>query len=128
MISQEMVAEICRLFEVEGWRRHTIARQLGLHHSTVDRALRRAGALPERGIATRWRSTLDPYVAFVRAQFERYPRLPASTLYGMVRERGYPGSEVTFRHRIALLGLRPRVAPEAFLTLRTLPGEQAQVD
>jgi transposase len=127
MISAELAAEIRRLFEFEGWRRHTIARHLGLHHGTVHRALQRAGVWSERKTPRR-RSTLDPYVAFVRDTLERYPRLPASTLYEMVRRRGYPGSGVTFRHRLALLQLRPRRAPEAFLSLRTLPGEQAQVD
>lgn len=127
MISGDLAAEIRRLFEVEGWRRRTIARHLGIHHGTVDRALRRAGVLPERTVVRR-ASKLDPYIPFVRATLEQYPRVPASALYEMVRRRGYPGSVVTFRHRIALLGLRPRVAPEAFLTLRTLPGEQAQVD
>jgi DNA-binding transcriptional regulator LsrR (DeoR family) len=43
MISAELAAEIRRLFEFEGWRRHTIARHLGLHHGTVHRALQRAG-------------------------------------------------------------------------------------
>lgn len=127
MISQEIAAEIRRLFEVEGWRRHTIARHLGLHHGTVDRALRRVGAFSEVQ-ARRRSSALDPYVPFLRATLERYPRLPASTLWEMARRRGYPGGQSTLRHRIAQLGLRPRVAPEAFLTLRTLPGEQAQVD
>lgn len=127
MISDDLAAEIRRLFEVEGWRRQTIARHLGIHHGTVDRALRRAGVLPKGGTVRR-RSMLDLYVPFVRATLERYPRLPASTLYEMVRRRGYPGGADYFRHRINLLGLRPRVAPEAFLSLRTLPGEQAQVD
>jgi transposase len=127
MISNHLATEIRRLFEVEGWRRHTIARHLGLHHATVGRALRRAGVLAECD-AVRRRSMLDPYVSFVHATLERYPRLPASTLYEMVRGRGYPGGADYFRHRISLLGLRPRLAPEAFLSLRTLPGEQAQVD
>lgn len=127
MISGEVAAEIRRLYEVEGWRRHTIARHLEIHHGTVERTLRRCGILPE-GAVRRRRSRLDPYVAFVRATLEKYPRLPASTLHEMVRRRGYPGGVDYFRHRIGLLGLRPRVAPEAFLSLRTLPGEQAQVD
>ena len=41
----------------------------------------------------------------------------------MVYERGYRGSPEHFRHVIA--GMRPRPAAEAFLRLRTLPGEQA---
>ena len=44
----------------------------------------------------------------------------------MVRERGYPGAPDHFRALVALL--RPRPAAEAYLRLRTLPGEQAQVD
>jgi transposase len=44
----------------------------------------------------------------------------------MVHERGYRGSPEHFRHVIA--GMRPRPAAEAFLRLRTLAGEQAQVD
>ncbi|RMG59341.1 MAG: IS21 family transposase, partial [Gammaproteobacteria bacterium] len=52
--------------------------------------------------------------------------LTASRLYAMVRERGYPGGPDHFRHQLA--HYRPRPQPEAFLRLRTLPGEQGQVD
>ncbi|HEV3390097.1 MAG TPA: helix-turn-helix domain-containing protein, partial [Solirubrobacteraceae bacterium] len=41
MIRPELVAQIRRLFAVEGWRYNTIARHLGVHHSTVRRALAR---------------------------------------------------------------------------------------
>jgi transposase len=44
----------------------------------------------------------------------------------MVRQRGYPGGPDHFRRVVARL--RPRPPAEAFLRLRTLPGEQAQVD
>jgi transposase len=44
----------------------------------------------------------------------------------MVRERGYTGGPDHFRHLVACH--RPRPAAEGFLRLRTLPGEQAQVD
>jgi transposase len=44
----------------------------------------------------------------------------------MVTERGYVGSVDHFRHFIALH--RPKPKCEAYLRLRTLPGEQAQVD
>jgi hypothetical protein len=43
-----------------------------------------------------------------------------------LRERGYRGSGDHFRHLIACY--RPRPAAEAYLRLRSLPGEQAQVD
>ena len=44
----------------------------------------------------------------------------------MVGERGYVGSASHFRRLVA--GMRPRRPAEAYLRLRTLPGEQAQVD
>jgi hypothetical protein len=44
----------------------------------------------------------------------------------MARERGYRGSPDHFRHLIACH--RPRPKAEAYLRLRSLPGEQAQVD
>ena len=44
----------------------------------------------------------------------------------MVHERGYRGGPDHFRHLVACH--RPRRPAEAYLRLRTLPGEQAQVD
>jgi transposase len=123
MISAELEAEIVRLHTLEGWPVGTIATHLGIHHSTVERALARNGAPRRR---RRRASMLDPYMDFIRQTLERYPRLPASVLHRMVRQRGYPGGEDHFRHRIS--ELRPRRPAEAYLELRTLPGEQAQVD
>jgi len=56
----------------------------------------------------------------------KFPELSAVRLFGMVGARGYRGSGEHFRHLIA--GMRPRPPAEAYLRLRTLPGEQAQVD
>ena len=123
MIRPEVAAEVVRLFTVEGWKMGTIARHLGVHHSTVARALERRGLRSER---KRRSSMIDSFIPFIRDTFERYPRLPASVLYRMVRARGYRGGEDHFRHRVA--ELRPRRAAEAYLELRMLPGEQAQVD
>lgn len=129
MIPARLVAEIRRLFRVEGWRRGTIARHLGLHHGTVTRALERAGDLCGQTAGVQRRaSRLDPFVPWLRRELERHPRLAASVLYEMACRRGYVGGPDHFRHRVAQLGLRPRRSAEAFLELDTLPGEQAQVD
>ena len=127
MISPRLEAEIRRLATIEGWRRGTIARHLGVHHSTVRRALARAGGESSRAPAQR-PSMLDAFVPWIQKVLERYPKLPATQLHEMARRRGYPGGPDHFRHRIAELGLRPDQPPEAFFALRTLPGEQAQVD
>jgi len=127
VISPRLEAEIRRLATIEGWRRGTIARHLGVHHSTVRRALARAGGECSRAPAQR-PSMLDAFVPWIQKILERYPKLPATQLHEMARRRGYPGGPDHFRHRIAELGLRPDQPPEAFFALRTLPGEQAQVD
>ena len=76
-ICAELEAKILRYFHVEKWLVGTIARQLGLHHGTVDRVLSQAGlpklARPHRA------SLLDPYLPFVRATLEQYPTLAATT-------------------------------------------------
>jgi transposase len=123
-ISQELEAKILRYFHVEKWQVGTIATQLGVHHGTVDRVLSQAG-LPKAERPHR-ASLIDSYLPFVLQTLKQYPKLTASRLYAMVRERGYSGGEDHFRHLIA--HHRPRPQPEAYLRLKTLPGEQGQVD
>jgi transposase len=124
MISRTLEAEIVRLHQVEGWRKGTIARQLHLHHDTVRRVLWQSGIPAAREHLKR--SALDDYLPFIEETFAKYPTLRASRLYQMVRERGYGGSSDHFRHLVARH--RPRPAAEAYLRLRTLPGEQGQID
>ncbi len=123
-ITREREAQILRLYHVERWRVGTIARQLGLHHGTVARVLAQAG-LPPLGRPLR-ASMIDPYLPFIRETLAKFPRLTASRLYLMVRERGYGGGPNHFRHLIGLN--RPRPKAEAYLRLRTLPAEQMQCD
>ena len=123
-IPPDLEAQILRYYHVEKWRVGTIARQLHVHHGTVARVLAQAG-LPRIGPPAR-RSRIDPYLPFIHQTLEKFPTLTASRLYAMVHERGYRGSRDHFRHLIACH--RPRPAAEAYLRLRSLPGEQAQVD
>lgn len=123
-VAAELEAEILRLRAAEQWPIGTIATQLGVHHGVVRRVLEQAG-LPKPTVSPR-PSMVDPYLPFIRATFERYPKLTASRLYQMVKARGYAGSEAHFRSRVRKL--RPRPPAEAYARLSTLPGEQAQVD
>jgi transposase len=124
VIPAELEAEILRLHYAERWPIGTIARQLGLHHSTVRRVLAQAGIAAGRQSSRR--SIADPYLDFIAQTLERYPRLSAARLFAMVQGRGYGGGPDHFRSVVARL--RPRRPAEAYLRLRTLPGEQAQVD
>ena len=123
-IDKKTRAEILRLHHAEKWKIGTIASQLGVHHITVRRVL--ADDEVPRHMRRQRRSKLDPFMPFIRQTLAKYPMLPASRLYEMVRKRGYQGSPSHFRNMIALV--RPKPAAEAYLRLKTLPGEQAQVD
>jgi transposase len=120
----DIEAQILRFYHAEKWTIGTIARQLHIHHSVVRRVLAQAG-LPRVGPPPR-PSKIDAYLPFIRQTLESFPTLTASRLYVMAYERGYRGSPDHFRHLIACH--RPRRKAEAYLRLRTLPGEEGQVD
>jgi transposase len=124
MIGKETEAEIVRLYYGEKWPIGTIATQLGVHHTTVQRVLQHTGV--EAKVVAPRPSMADPFVPFIVEQLVKYPRLKASRLFEMVKERGYTGGAEHFRRIVGRH--RPRKAAEAFQRLRTLPGEQAQVD
>ena len=124
MIPPAQRADIRRLFYAEHWPVGTIAATLGIHHETVQRAIEQdRGIHPGPQIRP---STLDPYKAFITATLEQYPRLRATRLFAMLRDRGYPGSVVQLRRYVR--AVRPAARAEAYLRLDTLAGEQAQVD
>ncbi len=81
--------------------------------------------LPRTGAVLR-PSQIDAYLPFIHETLKKFPSLTASRLYAMAYERGYRGSHDHFRHLISLH--RPRPVAEAYLRLRTLPGEQGQCD
>jgi transposase len=122
MIDPETHVQIRRYFYAEHWKIGTIASQLGIHKDTVRHAIEADRF--HRGQALR-ASIIDPYLEFVRQTLDQHPRLRATRIYQMIRDRGYTGSVVQLRRSVARL--RPP-AREAFLRLHTFPAEQAQVD
>jgi transposase len=124
MIALVQRAEIRRLFYAEHWPIGTIADALGVHHLTVRRTLNRdRGIHPGPQIRP---SQLDPYKAFIAATLEQYPRLRATRLWAMLRDRGYPGSAVQVRRYVRTV--RPAAHAEAYFRLDPLIAEQGQVD
>jgi transposase len=123
-IAPDLVAQILRLHTVEKWRVGTIARQLHVHRDAVRRVL--AGNCAPVHTSPLRASRIDPYRPFLLATLAKFPTLTAARLHAMVLERGYVGAPSHFRLLVA--GMRPRPAAEAYLRLRTLPAEQAQVD
>lgn len=126
MISKEREAEVLRLYHAEKWKIGTIAAQLGIHHGTVRRALQRAGGFARSEGRKSQSSIAEAYIPLIVETLKQYPKLPASRLYAMAKERGYPGGPDHFRRVVSWH--RPRPILEGYLRLRTLPGEQGQVD
>jgi len=122
MIDAETRARIRHYFFAEHWKIGTIAQELRVHPDTVRHAIEsqrfnQAQAL-RAGVA-------DPYMAFIGQTLDQHPRLRATRIYQMIRERGYAGSLVQLRRVVARLRPAHR---EPFLRLITFPAEQAQVD
>ena len=121
MINLETVNRIRQLHYAEHWPVGSIAKEMGLHHETVRRSLSdapRTKPLPRP-------SRFDPYVDYAREVLAKYPRLTATRLWFMLRDRGLALSVRQVRDKIA--ELRP-ARHEAFLRRRTFPGEEGQVD
>lgn len=108
-INEQLRSNILRYHFVEHWRVGTIATQLGVHHSSVERIISQAG-MPKIERAKR-ASIIDPYLPFIHDTLAQYPKLSAARLYQMVQSRGYNGGPSHFRQWIAQL--RPRKVPEA---------------
>jgi len=122
MITPETRVQIRRYFYAEHWKIGTIAQALNIHPDTVRRAIeveRFQHAEPLRP------SIVDPYLPLVRETLEQHPRLRATRLYQMIRDRGYSGSVEQLRRVVARLRPQPH---EAFLRLQVFPAEQAQAD
>jgi transposase len=122
MISPETRAQIRRYLYAEHWTVGTIASELGVHPDAVRNAIE---AERFKNVQPMRPSLLDPYTEFIRQTLDQHPRLRATRIYQMIRDRGYSGSIAQLRRTVS--GLRP-LSREPFLKLQVFPGEQAQVD
>ena len=116
-------AEIRRLYYAEHFRVGTIVTQLGVHHDVVRRVL---GLLDPRRVPSPRPSLVVPFADFIDETLRIYPRLRATRLFDMVKERGYEGSVRTLREHVATV--RPVPRAEVFLRTDAMIGEQAQID
>jgi len=124
MLPIEQQVRIRRLFFAEHWKVGTICAELGLHADAIKRAIEsdrfNARVQPARP------SMLDPYKAFVIDTLDSHPRLRATRIFEMLRQRGYRGGIALLRCYVKQV--RPASTKEAYLRLQTMPGEQGQVD
>jgi transposase len=123
LISKETVVQIKSLSR-EGWKIGSIAKELGIHPTTVQRHLDKSVS-KEPSDESAKASLLDPWISLLETTLEKHPTVRATRLQSMLRERGYKGSIYPIR-RFCRKNRSGR--QRAFLDLSFTPGEMAQVD
>jgi len=85
MISPEIRARIRRYFYAEHWKVGTIASELGVHPDAVRNAIESERFRSSKPLGA---SIVDPYIEFIRHTLDQHPRLRATRIYQMIRDRG----------------------------------------
>jgi transposase len=122
MITAEQRVLARRLILVEGWRIETVARRLGVHHSTIRRALEEVMPIEEAARP----SGLDPYRQYLVERLAEHPDLSGVRLLEEIRSQGYQQGVAVLRRYLAKV--RPPPSRKAYLRIEPDPAEQAQVD
>jgi len=126
-LSSNEEAEIVRLYYAEKWKINSIAVHLSRHYSSIKRVIHDHELNPIKQANKRRGSILDEYDDFIKETLQKYPRIAGTRIFHMLKERGYCGKHPNLvLYKVAQC--RPKKKPEAFLRLRTLPGEEGQVD
>ena len=124
MVNAEIQAEIRRMFHVDHMKVYAISRSLQISRDVVRRVLNIQRFDPKR-LCER-PSKLNPFVPLIEEIVSKHPRITATRLCTLLKERGFSGSVNIVR--LALReGLRPKPR-RAYQVLTSFPGEQAQVD
>ena len=105
MVNAEIQAEIKRMFHVDHMKVYAISRDLRVSRDVVRRVLSIQRFSPQREHDRS--SKLDPYVPLIEEIVAKHPRIRATRLCTLLKERGYLGSVNIVR--VALReGLRPK--------------------
>lgn len=118
----ETWAYIRHLFLVEKLPKKVIARKLGLDPKTVHRALKKESFAKDPSPPRP--SKLDAFKEKVEDLLKTYPGISAVRIYEEIEKMGYPGGISILRDYLKTI----RLPTKTFLTITTLPAEQAQVD
>ena len=125
MISPEIRAQIRRYFYAEHWKVGTIATELGVHLDAVRHAIETERFHSSKPLGA---SVVDPYIEFIRHTLDQHPRLRATRLYQMIRDRGYGGKRscgCRWRHCWTVL-LAPAAAAKPSCNSKHLPASKCK--
>jgi transposase len=118
----ETWASIRHLYHVEKLPKKAIARKVGLDPKTVRRALKQESFSRASGAPRA--SKIEGYKEKIGELLNHYSDLSAVRIHEEIRKLGYPGGLSILRNYLATL----RPSTKTFLTIRTTPAEEAQVD
>jgi len=127
MMTQEEYMDVMAM-KRQGMSIKEIAQETGYHPSTISGWLRNGGP-PERRPRTSVPVIDEYWAAEIAGLLRSAPRLLATSVFELIKARGYGGSYVSVaRHLNTLRGPRFSAAPAASTRILTAPGEEAQFD
>jgi transposase len=127
MMTQEEFMDVMAM-KRQGMSIKEIAEETGYHPSTISGWLRNGGP-PARRPRTSPPVIDDHWGGEIAALLRAAPRLLATSVFELIRAKGYEGSYVSVaRHLNTLRGPRFASAPAASTRIVTAPGEEAQFD
>ena len=126
LLEPRIQTEILRLHFGEGLSRRAIARQLGVHRTTVGQVIARRQvrlSVAEREGRT---SILEPYYPRIQKLLDDAPERSCVNILQRLRDAGYTGGISILRAYVRTI--RPSPRKEAFFELEFARGEAIQVD
>lgn len=127
MMTQEEFMDVMAM-KRQGLSIKEIAEETGYHPSTISAWLRNGGP-PERRSNTAVPAIDERWAEEIAGLLRAAPRLLATSVFELIRSKGYGGSYVSVaRHLNTLRGPRFAAAPAASTRIVTAPGEEAQFD
>jgi len=127
MMTQEEFMDVMAM-KRQGLSIKEIAEETGYHPSTISSWLRNGGP-PLRRAGTTAPVIDEFWAAEIAGLLRAAPRLLATSVFELIRAKGYAGSYVSVaRHLNTLRGPRFVAAPAASTRIVTAPGEEAQFD
>lgn len=126
MLSHEEKIKIATMFHKDHLSVHRIATETKCHHSTIKRVIREASSEKDRASTDHFCGRLEPYRDFITKKFEEYPDMKCSRLMCILKDKGVEVSATTLRRFTK--EMRGKTRSRAFIRVKVLPGEQAQVD
>ena len=126
MISDQEHVEIRKMYYRDHLTVNAISTLIGRHHSVIKRVLFKNHKKRTTIKQKKYQADFDENKVFLEQKLLEYPNLKASRISQILQDRGVqiPIHQI----RCFIKKLRPPATKKAFMKVKVVPGEQAQVD